>query len=334
MGVVLDPKGEPEYSEKGGFGTYNPTVARFGNVIRMLYRFAKREPFGENDHVDKSDIRLAVSDLEGQKFLREGIVLDREGQKEEYGVEDPRSQLINDESGPYHLITYTANPGQEEGNWRTRVGLATTTDFKKFERKGYLPDEDNGRMIFGDKDVVVFPGKIGDKYWMMRRPNFNDGNDLNITLTSSEDLFSGWGIGETIPLSKMLSWSNWRSGAGTQPLGIDYEGQRVWLELFHGVEGMPNLDKPGELVGKYRMGGIVFTEEKGELRPTFICKDPLLEPEEEHEREGLVSNVVFPTGLVVVDEIANVYYGAGDGVVALCKKNVNDLVKQIIENSL
>ena len=73
---------------------------------------------------------------------------------EEYGVEDPRATLID---GVWH-ITYVS-----VSRWGITTSLASTRDFRSFERQGviFLPDH---------KDVVLFPERVGGKFAALTRP--------------------------------------------------------------------------------------------------------------------------------------------------------------------
>jgi predicted GH43/DUF377 family glycosyl hydrolase len=42
--------------------------------------------------------------------------------------------------------------------------------------------------------------------------------------------------------------------------------------------------------------------------------EPILEPEEDYERIGVVPNVVFPEGAVVMNDELRVFYGGADRV--------------------
>ena len=347
-GIVWTPEQEPEYDNKGKFGTYNPTDAVFVDEIRMLYRFAINTLTEKGQPLDFSEIGLAVSTdgLIGMEFQREGIALAKGGSpKEALGVEDPRAQWMCEEG--LYLLTYTAVEKKEGTQWFTHVGLATTPDFRTFERKGYLPNEINGRNVISDKDVVAFDRRINNRYWLIRRPDFGDrkpgviySENLDMFLVSSTDLFSGYSTGKRIPICNQISWCEWRVGAGTQPFPLEMkiDGKQAWLELFHGVEKTSQIHEDGMPFGLYRMGGMIFIEGSDGPEAKFISKRPLLEPEEDYETgedgNGLVPNVVFPTGLVVVDGIAKIYYGAGDGVIALAEEKLEDLVSEIIRNSL
>ncbi|MCL5781884.1 MAG: glycosidase, partial [Patescibacteria group bacterium] len=55
----------------------------------------------------------------------------------------------------------------------------------------------------------------------------------------------------------------------------------------------------------------------------------ILQPTTDYEREGLVPNVTFPEGAVIVGDELFVYYGAADTVTGLAKCKLNDLLGYI-----
>ncbi len=96
---------------------------------------------------------------------------------EEYGVEDPRITPIGD--GYY--ITYVA-----VSRHGAATALAFTRDFRSFERRGIIFCPEN-------KDVVLFPGKIGAAYWALHRPTTAHAfSHPEMWLASSPDL-QHWG---------------------------------------------------------------------------------------------------------------------------------------------
>ena len=95
---------------------------------------------------------------------------------EAYGIEDARITFLDHQ----YWITYTAV--SEHG---PAVGLARTTDFKIVERLGLILPPPN-------KDVALFPQKMGGKYWLMHRPMVSDIGKPAIWLAQSDDALH-WG---------------------------------------------------------------------------------------------------------------------------------------------
>ncbi len=95
---------------------------------------------------------------------------------ETWGIEDPRITKIGDS----YYINYTSV--SENG---ASVSLAETDDFVSFKRRGliFLPE---------NKDVTIFPSKIGGKYMCFARPVPNGIGQPNMYIAKSDDLIH-WG---------------------------------------------------------------------------------------------------------------------------------------------
>ena len=215
---------------------------------------------------------------------------------EEYGVEDPRITLID---GIYQ-ITYVA---------ASRLGITTarlsTTDFVTFERHGTMLQPDQ-------KDVVLFPEKVGGRYVAFTRPMPGSfGRVLGLWLAESDDLIH-WGNPRSVAIPRHGMWDEMRIGASLVPIRVD-EG---WLELYHGVDRS----------NRYGMGAILLDE--GD--PTKVLArtaKPLMLPDAEYEHDGFLRDVVFPSGHVDMgDGMIRVYYGAADTSVCAADVDLADVL--------
>ncbi len=186
---------------------------------------------------------------------------------EEYGVEDPR---ITEIDGVFH-ITYVAV---------SRLGIATsrltTTDFRTFERHGPILQPDQ-------KDVVLFPEKVGGTYLALTRPMPGSfGRVLGIWLTESDDLVH-WGNHRPIALPRPAMWDEMRIGASLVPIRTD-DG---WLELYHGADRN----------NRYGMGALLL--DAGDPAKVLArTLRPIMVPEAPYEHDGFLHDVVFPSGHV------------------------------------
>ena len=117
-------------------------------------------------------------------------------------------------------------------------------------------------------------------------------------------------------------WGRVKNGAGTPPVRVD-EG---WLAFFHGVDGQ--YDDAGQFSGMRYSAGIVIHDGDRPDIVRYRSPEPLVSPETPHERQGVVSNVVFPTGLDprpdLGDRVYDVYYGMGDYSVGAARLFVGD----------
>jgi predicted GH43/DUF377 family glycosyl hydrolase len=239
---------------------------------------------------------VKIDDFNGPVFAPVGPL-------EEFGVEDPR---ITPLEGRFYF-TYVA-----VSRHGVATALASTDDFHSFTRHG---------VIFGpeNKDVVLFPEKIGGQYVALHRPSGSAGfTRPEIWLARSPDLLH-WGEHQHL-LGVGASWDSGRIGAGPPPLRVP-EG---WLMIYHGT-ARPAL--PGD-VGVYSAGAMLLAYDD----PSRILRrgsTPLLTPQADFEREGFVPNVVFPTGIVADGFSLLVYYGAADTISAVVRMSLDEVLDSL-----
>jgi predicted GH43/DUF377 family glycosyl hydrolase len=82
----------------------------------------------------------------------------------------------------------------------------------------------------------------------------------------------------------------------------------------------------------YRTGLAVLGRDDP-TRVLYRHPEPILEPRASYERDGPVGNVVFATGMIERDGVYYLYYGAGDGVIALATAPVR-AVYAVLERAL
>jgi predicted GH43/DUF377 family glycosyl hydrolase len=104
------------------------------------------------------------------------------------------------------------------------------------------------------------------------------------------------------------SWETKKIGTGAPPVRLSYG----WILTYHAVSesnGHP----------RYCMGVAVLDGERPS-RVLYRSPSPILEPQEEYERKGLVNEVVFPSATDLrADGALDVYYGAADHVIAAAR---------------
>ena len=218
---------------------------------------------------------------------------------EEYGVEDPRATLID---GVWH-VTYVS-----VSRWGITTSLASTSDFRSFERRGviFLPDH---------KDVVLFPERVGGKYVALTRPMPHSFSRVHgMWIAFSDDLLS-WGGHEPVCLPRHERWDELRTGASAVPFRVE-EG---WLELYHGVDHERH----------YAIGALLL-DAADPRRVLARSPRPILAPEEAYERRGLFNDTIFSCGhLDLGDGRIRMYYGAADSVVAAAEFEVRNIVTSL-----
>ena len=61
-------------------------------------------------------------------------------------------------------------------------------------------------------------------------------------------------------------------------------------------------------------------------------QNPILEPEEDYELEGDVPKVVFPEGMVLIDNNLIVFYGAADKVCCAASVDLDEFIDDLLIN--
>ncbi len=323
-GITLEPDGSP--LEAGG--VLNPGCARGRNGELLLYPRVV-----EPGNISRIGLVRATS--EGAAFERLGFVLEPEMPYEHrplghggMGCEDPRVTFV-----PVldrFLMAYTAF-----GPDGPRVAFAHSSDGYAWERIGLADFATHGLLVGDDKDAAFFPEPVRSPRGVTslafyHRPMLIPGEG-QIGLRALMDLPANQRgctrIGY-VPLDAVQAdianlrtvtesalvlapdgpWGRVKTGAGTPPVRIA-EG---WLSLYHGVDA---VEVGGRLAMTYCVGLVVHDA----LEPHHIryrSAAPILTPESERERVGVVGNVVFPTGIDRRGERSfDVYYGMADAAI-------------------
>ena len=244
-----------------------------------------------------SHLRLARSE-DGRHFTVEAkpAMLPQE-ELEAFGLEDPRITRIE---GKYYITHTAVSPAG------IATALASTDDFKSFGRHGLIFAPEN-------RDVVIFPEKIGGKFLAIHRPYPKHIGTPGMWLARSEYLLH-WGEYKKIIDVRQDSWDCVRIGAGAVPLRT----AKGWLEIYHGA------DKNN----RYCLGAVLLDGDDPS-RVLARSKEPLLVPEAPYELKGLLGNVVFTCGAVEWKDELLVYYGAADSVTALAVTSVKEVLDSL-----
>jgi len=276
---IIEPRPELSWESKA---TFNPGAVMDGGVVNILYRAVDKEGVSSLGH--------AVT-VDGETILGRSSepVLSPCDPYEEFGCEDPRITAFN---GTYYIF-YTAYSPRG-----TRIALASTRDFKTYERHGIVgPDLD-------DKDCALFPQTINSEVVVVHRvvPNIQLDFFQNIEqMRTSNPYWRDYGkrVEANTIMKPLYKWEEKKIGIGPPPIRT----KNGWLVIYHGVDSH----------SVYRSGAAMLDLENPR-RVMARIPEPILEPEEPFERVGLVPNVVFPEGAVVIDEVLKVFYGGADRV--------------------
>ena len=224
--------------------------------------------------------------------------------EELWGVEDPR--IVRLAELDCFAVTYTAY-----SRAGPLVALATTNDFRTFERHGPIMSPE-------DKDAAFFPRRFGGRWALIHRPVPNiSGAKANMWLSFSPDLRS-WGDHSVLLEARDGAW--WDAGK----IGLSappIETVDGWLVIYHGVRKTP----AGAL---YRAGLALLDLED----PRHVLRrgdEWVVGPQAPYEISGDIPNVVFPCGAVLDQPSGElrVYYGAADTCVGLITAQISEVLE-------
>lgn len=248
------------------------------------------------------------------------------------GCEDPRVTFV--EPLGLYVMTYVA-----WGPNGPRVALAISENCLEWERLGlvdFQPDREAHYGVvfnhFDNKDAAFVPVPIEAHdgrliLGMLHRPRYTSDH---VPKGVTDSLPSIWVSGcdldvvnqdirhlrimnrHTRLVKPMYSWEAQRIGVGTPPVRT----RLGYMIVHHGVSG----EESGEAQHlNYDAGVMIFRREKDHLL-RYRSTTPLLIPELEEETNGVVNNVVFPTGIDKrTEDIYDIYYGMADKYIGVVR---------------
>ena len=116
-------------------------------------------------------------------------------------------------------------------------------------------------------------------------------------------------------------WERLKIGGGTPPI-LTRHG---WLTVYHGVSDLSeSSDSARDL--RYSAGVLLLSETHPQVI-LYRSREPVLVPEFSQERQGIVANVVFPTGIDRRDDLGSpdrfdIYYGMADNRIGAARLDV------------
>lgn len=221
--------------------------------------------------------------------------------QERWGVEDARITFVPELN--QYLICYTAYSASG-----ACLALASTRDFKRFERLGTtLPPE--------NKDAAILPRRVNGRWVLVHRPLGESSGD--IWLCHSPDL-RHWGDHRVVLQARGRGyWDSKKIGLGPPLIETD-EG---WIMIFHGAR----MSARGAI---YRVG-LALLDRDQPHRVIKRCDEWVFGPETADERGGDVNNVVFPTGFTIDPDdgdIVRIYYGIADTSIGLATARISQML--------
>lgn len=319
------------------FGVFNPAIIKVADEYIMFARVAETVALEKDSHVvipvyrnndytflkfaindpnyDFSDVRVirnhrqnyltSISHFrigrskDGYNFTFDDTPILPDSIYEEFGIEDPRITKIDDK----YYISYTA-----VSEYGINVRLMVTADFKKFTRLGNI-------FHFDNKDVVLFPKKIGGYYYAYHRPSTSEFGRLDMWVAKSTNLLH-WGEHEVLTGARIDYTASVRLGAGAVP----YLTKEGWIVIYHTADSFNRYHLAALLVDKDDPSKVLKRSKK-----------PLIFPTELFEKEGLMPEVVFTCGAIFEKNEIKVYYGVCDEAIAVATLTYDEIYENLGE---
>lgn len=317
LGVVLQHK-TPTHRT---IAKYNAGMALHEGVVHMAFRYgeARKEYDGTMSNYAKDEIRYARLTPEGKLVYESPVpLISPSFDYECSGCQDAR--VI-----PFEGWFYLTYCGWDKdiaplGQDRPSMAFARTKDFKTVEKLGIV------RHFAWDKDHYLFPERIGGKVALIHRvaPNIQLEYFDSIEAMLDQrfwDTYTQEKADQATILRAAYPWENGKVGGSAPPV----KTEKGWLFSYHGVE--PLTGDP-ERPFVYRMG-LALLDLDNPRRVLARLPYPVLEPEEDYERNGDVNNVVFPVGGYVYDGYYYISYGGADRVTALARAPLADILEEL-----
>lgn len=335
---LIKYKGNPIIAPNGANAwenlvTCNPGAIYDKGTFYMLYRAAG----DDEDHVIRFGLAVSHDGLNFERVSDQPVFGPSVDGPDSGCVEDPRIIKMGEE----YYVTYAYRPVAPGRYWTFphdvvrlpkcgkdapkaysqnlgNTGLAMTRDFRNFRRLGRLTSP-----VLDDRDVILFPEKIGGKYVMIHRPKEYIGEKYGVDYPSiwlkfSDDLLE-WENKESHLLltGRKGTWEE-KIGGSAPPILTD----AGWLMTYHGVAD-------GGLA-EYQVGALLLDKDNP-LKILAKTPEPILSPSEWYETEGFYSHCVFPAGNVIVDGTFYLYYGGADKFVGVATCPVQELLDYLLK---
>lgn len=347
LGMIMEPRpGDPLEAE----GVMNPAVARGHDG--QLYLFPRMVAEGNYSRIGVARVVFnEAGDPVGVERL--GIALEPETDYELRpgggGCEDPRVAFV--EPLQRYVMTYTAFSPKGP-----RVALAVSDDLLHWRRLGLASFSPYRGVEFDgvdNKDASVFPAAVPDPYGrpaiaLLHRPLFpgtrpeetrahprrramdlhRESIWISYCPVATADM-KAHRLGQFSSHHRLASpaapWERLKIGVGGPPK----MSRHGWLAMYHGVHDAPDADGRGSHL-VYSAGVLVLSE----AYPRYIrhrSPSPVLTPQLPMESHGVVSNVVFPTGVDRRDDLGlpdrfDIYYGMADNRIGVARLDMPDFL--------
>lgn len=299
--------------------TFNPSVLVEDNQYHMVYRAISAQQNYKGQVLNLSTIGLTTS-TDGTEFnsrSHEQLIVPSKT-FDRYGCEDPRLTKIDDE----YFICYTGLSTWPPNAESIKVAVAISDDLKIIKEKHLVTP-------FNAKAMALFPEKINNQYVAVLTVN-TDQPPAHIAIAKFDrkeqiwdsNFWHNWYLNLEDHILPLPRFNTDHVEVGAVPVKTN-EG---WVLIYSHIQNYLQPEK--------RIFGIeaVLLDLVNPQKIIGRTSKPLLEPALKYELEGMIKNVIFPSGAVIVDDEFKIYYGAADTVGAEASVKL-DVFLSLLKNS-
>lgn len=318
---------------------FNPAAIRDGEFVHLFYRAVRK---GNYSTIGYCKLKGPLKVIKREKKP----ILFPEKRYETQGIEDPRITKIEN---TYYLTYSVYDRINVLGAYATSTDLKTFKKqkiitpkftyrefkhfieccsnlgdkylfhYKLFKEHG-LGKELSRKLYVWDKNIMFFPKKINGKFAMLHRIHpgiqivyFKDFKEL------TKDFWEDYMINldSHIVMDPKYLHESSHIGGGCPPI----ETKDGWLLIYHTAEDTPS--------GFIYHTSAALLDLKDPTKEIARLKTPLISPTNKWEKEGVVKNIIFPSGTVVFEDTLYIYYGAADTRIATASVNLNELLNEL-----
>lgn len=294
---------------------FNGCPIKQNDTVHLVYRALSYKEHFAGHEMEVSRVGYASS-VKGKPFGNKKLLIEPQEEWETYGCEDPRITFFE---GKYY-ICYTALSNYPFNAAGIKCAMAVTENFKNIERHLTTP--------FNSKAMTLFPERVNGEVAVL----FTADSDLppsSICIAKAKEISDFWSYDywdhwytyrqrNTLPLLRSLAD---HIEVGAPPI----KTEKGWLFIYSYISAYLTNTKIFAVEA-------VLLDEHNPVQVTHRLPYSLLLPETDYEKNGVIADIVFPTGLLVEGDTLNLYYGAADTVCAVASCSLNELLEEITKH--
>lgn len=291
--------------------TFNGNVLAEEKNIHLVFRALSDTQLHLGKQLQISSIGYTQS-TDGIAFGTKRQLISPDQEWDQFGCEDPRLTKIDDQ----YFVFYTALGEYPFSPAKIRIGVAVFSNFETAPIKHLVTP-------FNSKAMTLFPERINNQYVALLTFN-TDLPPAHIGLAVFDKLDDIWSpsywqewyrqaASHTLPIERINSD---QIEVGATPILLP-EG---WLVIYAHIRHYPTPEK--------RIFGIeaLLLDRNDPAKIIARTQDFLMQAEEQYETQGMINQVVFPSGAMIKDNRLFIYYGAADTTCCVASCSLPDLL--------